>query len=383
MQTAAEVTFFALIAILVGGSLLTLSSHPHWFIRGWDFPRVQIIAVAWLLAAAYFGSRYFSGGSSLLSAWWFVVPVIALTLFHGFRIVPYTSIYPKQAKSTHRDDRRSHRDDPRVIRLVFSNVEEENQQYERWRNVVSAADPDILVVLETDDRWVEAASLLFDGYPYRVVQPQDNWYGMMLLSRLPIREHRLRFLIQDDIPSIDAKIELEDGSLIRVIAVHPRPPEPLRDNDSTARDAELTLWGQELADETEPAIIGGDLNDVAWSSTTRLFLRTSGMLDPRRGRGFFNTFHAGHWFLRYPLDHIFHSPHFTVSDIRRLPNIGSDHFPILIDLRLEPERKNEHEVLEEKAGDEEEADLRMERAKEDSEMDGEAIKRGPEHAMRD
>ena len=381
IQTATEALILALIAILVGGSRLSLSSHPHWFIRGWDFPRVQIIAIGWLLLAAYLSLRFFIGSPYLLSAWWFVVPVIALTLWHGFRIAPYTMVFPIQAKSTHLADRSSHSDDPSTIRLVISNVEEENDQFERWRDVVGAADPDILIVLETDKRWVDAATPLFDRYPHRVIQPQDNWYGMMMLSRLPIREHRLRFLIQDDIPSIDAKIELDDGRLIRVIAVHPRPPEPLRGNDATARDAELTLWGKELADETQPAIIGGDLNDVAWSSTTRLFMRTSGMLDPRRGRGLFNTFHAGHWYLRYPLDHVFHSPHFTVSEIRRLPFIGSDHFPILIDLRLEPERQNEHEVLEEKPGDEEEVELRLERAEEDEDLKGEAIQRKRETAI--
>ena len=99
------------------------------------------------------------------------------------------------------------------------------------------------------------------------------------------------------------------------------------------------------------------------------------MLDPRRGRGFFNTFHADHWCCRYPLDHIFHSAHFTVSRIERMPHIGSDHFPMLIDLRLEPQRKGEHEILDEKPGDEAEVDLRVDRAKEDETVEGEAVSR--------
>lgn len=94
-------------------------------------------------------------------------------------------------------------------------------------------------------------------------------------------------------------------------------------------------------------MIGGDLNDVAWSPSTRLFLRLSQLLDPRRGRGFFNSFHADHIWMRFPLDHVFHSTHFGVRDLQRLGHVGSDHFPILIDLQLQPVLKQEQEPLEE------------------------------------
>lgn len=49
----------------------------------------------------------------------------------------------------------------------------------------------------------------------------------------------------------------------------------------------------------------------------------------------FNTFHADYWFLRWPLDHLFHSNHFTLAEIHRLTGFGSDHFPLLAELVLE------------------------------------------------
>jgi Endonuclease/Exonuclease/phosphatase family len=97
--------------------------------------------------------------------------------------------------------------------------------------------------------------------------------------------------------------------------------------------------GKEVDRRDEPTIVFGDMNDVAWSHTSGLFRRVSGLLDPRVGRGLMPTFHADYLLLRWPLDHVFVSPHFQVVDMRRLPHVGSDHFPIFVRLSFEPRHK--------------------------------------------
>jgi len=113
--------------------------------------------------------------------------------------------------------------------------------------------------------------------------------------------------------------------------------------------------GQKIKERDDPTIVAGDLNDVAWSRTTRLFSRISGMLDPRRGRGLFSTFHAHYRLLRWPLDHVFASEDFTLVSMQRLPDIGSAHFPILVTLCYPPSRADEHEEPEADAEEKEDA----------------------------
>jgi endonuclease/exonuclease/phosphatase (EEP) superfamily protein YafD len=218
-----------------------------------------------------------------------------------------------------------------------------------------------VLAVETDDAWASALRPLEEAYPHVVRQPQDNWDGLMLYSRLPLIDARVDFLVQDDIPSVHAVFELEGGVRVFLHGIHPRPPEPIRDQDSTPRDAELVVMGRAIEKAGDrPTVVAGDLNDVAWSPTSELFVRLSGLLDPRKGRGMFNSWNAKMPLLRYPLDHVFHSNHFRLVELRRLPSIGSDHFPMLIELSYEPQAKVEQPEPEKKPDDEEEADERLE-----------------------
>jgi len=356
MLLVLEVICVILIAALAAGSLLNLSRHPHWFVRGWDFPRVQIVATGLFFALFYGALRLFDGrGFGVWVDWLVLGLALFLVVWHAVRIVPFTPMARTQVKRVEAYDARN------SIRVVMSNVQMCNRQYDRWLEVVGKTDPDLLLLLEVDQEWLAAIESLGERFPDRVLRPQDNCYGMAMMSRLPMIDYEVRYLITDDVPSIDAIVRLRSDREIRIVGVHPRPPEPVRGENSAERDAELVRYGRVLRDESRPVIIAGDLNDVAWSPTTRLFLKISKLLDPRRGRGFFNTFHAQHPIMRFPLDHVFHSQHFKLLEIRRLGNVGSDHFPMLIELQCNATEQDDQEALHDSREDHREAETIVQR----------------------
>ncbi|MDQ3555916.1 MAG: endonuclease/exonuclease/phosphatase family protein [Gemmatimonadota bacterium] len=356
MRAILEWVLIGLGIVSVAGTLLSTSRSPHWAVRAWDFPRVQIACVAAASGGLY--ALLFFQGSWRDGA--FLAAVLLCVVWQVRRIYPYTPLAPVQVgRSEGVGGGGAGRS---TVRILISNVQMENRQHARLLSLIGETEPDIVLTLETDATWARALEPLAARFPHVVRQPQENYFGLMLFSRLPLSEPRVDFLVQSDVPSVHTGIELPSGEQIFLHGLHPRPPEPIRDQDSTPRDAELVLVGRTIGEvEDRPTILAGDLNDVAWSPTTELFLRLSALLDPRLGRGFYNSYNANNPLFRYPLDHVFHSSHFRLVELRRLPSVGSDHFPMLVELSYEPEARRRQHGAARRPADEKEAGQRLQK----------------------
>ncbi len=326
-----------LASIIIGvlGIVLTVKPffrHANWFIRLGDFPRLQVLIALLisliLLAFDFDYQNYFDVI--------FAIGLIICVFYQVAAIYPFTFFHRKEVQFTRDNEKESD------ISLLIFNVLMENENHEDALRMIEGYDSDIVLLAEPDENWAKNLAPLEEKYPHTVLCPLDNRYGMMLYSRLPLHDTELQFLIQDDIPSIHTQIELRNGERIALHGVHPRPPMIGENHRSTERDGELLLVGKSIRESNLPCIVAGDLNDVAWSRTTQLFKRVSGLLDPRVGRGFYNTFHAHYPFLRVPLDHVFHSHHFRLVQLARVENAcGSDHFPVFVELSLEKDASAE------------------------------------------
>ncbi len=312
----------ALTAIAAIMTLLPVLPIAHGFVRVCDFPRLQIGAVAIVLFVLTLALLAVTPGTLLL-----LLVQASIAAAQAAICLRFTPAWRAQSLPFSGAP-----DDPSVIRVIAANVKMSNQEYSRLADLVRERDPHIAIFMETNSRWLAELAPLKARMPFSVEQPQENSYGMILFSRLELVEPQVRFLILPEIPSISTAVALPDGREFRLHVLHPEPPIP--SEDTLGRDGALILTAREAKGDPLPTIVTGDLNDVAWSRTTRRFQRLSGLLDPRIGRGFYNTFDARFPFLRWPLDHLFHSAHFRLVSLERLPNIGSDHFPMLFELAL-------------------------------------------------
>ncbi|WP_197273942.1 endonuclease/exonuclease/phosphatase family protein [Hymenobacter sp. DG25A] len=331
---------FAIASIIA--TLLPLLREEAWWIRVFDFPRLQIVFVAMVTL----GAGFVLGWHQLPGYWGLgLMAVLAVAIvYQFFRIIPYTPMVSKQVGDSTLKDAKRH------MSLAVMNVLQYNKQAPKALRVLQEADPDLIIVVETDRWWQQQLRPLEETHPYICHEPLDNTYGMLFYSRLPLRDAQIKYLLDDDIPSLHTFVQLPDGqSWVRLYGLHPKPPAPQEAETSTRRDAELLIVGKEIDRNEEPTIVFGDMNDVAWSHTSELFRRVSGLMDPRVGRGLLPTFHAEYHLMRWPLDHVFVSAHFKVEDMERLPYVGSDHFPIYIKVSYEPHDKEEQEENQEQA----------------------------------
>ena len=311
----------ALWALGLGIALVTLAPFWDtnlWWVRMWDFPRVQIAAAGLAVLVA---ALCLPGRTRL------VLPVL-MALACGYqlwRVLPYTPLASAEMALAP--------DDPGAVTLLSANVLMENDRHDLVAERIAEVDPDILLLMETDQAWIDALEPALARYPHVLRAPRDDHYGLVLATRLEPERMEVVTLTDSDTPAAVAQLRDAAGRPFRFVGLHPRPPVP---GEGTAeRDAEIYLAARFARASGMPVVAAGDFNDVAWSDTSRTFKHVGEYLDPRIGRGFHASFDVGRWWFRVPIDQLYVTPDVAVVSIERLREVGSDHFPMAAVLRID------------------------------------------------
>lgn len=315
--------FLRLFALLlIAGTLLSTADLNQWWIRIWDFPRVQILTAMVLAAIAlWFIDRPWRP--------WLPVILAGLSAWQLYRVYPYTPIASTQVAKA----RPGEVDAGGCFSMLTLNVLQTNRDYQRTADLIRSIDPDVLLLTETDQAWADAMAPTMANYANRIDRPLGNTYGLMFATRLLMTDATIQDLAEPDTPSVFATLTAGKRQF-RMIGLHPRPPTPGQDTEE--RDAEIVFAARQSRNIGMPVLALGDFNDVAWSDTTSLFMDIGGFLDPRIGRGTYATFPADKTWLGWPLDHLFVTEEFLLESMSVGQEVGSDHRPVIAKLCLAP-----------------------------------------------
>ena len=218
------------------------------------------------------------------------------------------------------------------LRLLEVNVHTANRQHEAVEKLVIDRKPDILALLEVNERWLDALAGLHRYYPHRIERPQNDNFGIALFSRFPLDDLTLRRLEHDRVYIAVGRFSFGSTPIALAVA-HPVPP--AGPTSSALRNEQLRQLSEILQNfRGSEIILLGDLNTSPWSPVYRRLEHSTGLHNAARGLGLFPTWPTAIRPLMIPLDHCLLSSGLRAVSLHTGPEVGSDHLPVLVEIAL-------------------------------------------------
>lgn len=250
------------------------------------------------------------------------VPLIA------FLLLPLVDLSRTSEQGTF--DRK--RDD---VRIMTSNLLYTRTGSDDLVDQVREANPDVLLVQEFTPAWqTTLAREIGDEFPHRVEMSRADAYGVAVYSKKPL-EAGVLDLASNETPQVRAVIDRGDERDLVVYNLHLRMPLAVSQHTEQRREVAALVEHLER-DREEQVVIAGDFNMTETTLHHAAIVDDAGYTSAwdavERGRG-------ATWPAAVPaifglrLDHVFVSPELRVLDIDVKADNGSDHRPVVVDLR--------------------------------------------------
>lgn len=298
----------AVVAVVGGATLLGVLDRVFWVFVVADVFRVQYTVVLGCAALAASGLRCFrlaAVGVALAA-----VNVVVLAL-------PFPTSGTPLPHGAHR-----------AVRLLIANVETGNRHYADIVRLIDRTRPDVVGIVELTPTMAAHLQRALPAYPARRLAPQSDAYGIGVFSRLPLRatvEHDPA----DAPPVIVARVRVRSKAVTVVVAhIHTPFKGSIYDRQLDALARERPAFGPRVA-------ICGDFNTPPWAGPFR-HLADAGGLAELYGRGAWSAYSWPTWsgLLRVPLDNCLVARGLAVVRHQEGSRIGSDHFPLIVDLAI-------------------------------------------------
>ena len=220
----------------------------------------------------------------------------------------------------------------RSLRVVSFNVFYMSRAYARLIAYVERTSPDVVCLYETTVDWQRQLAPLTEKFAFSLFVGDGPHTGIACMSRsAPLRVVAPPADVRQA-PWIRFELDL-GGPPVTIYGVHlAYPVAPAR---AATRNRQLLALGRELGTLSGPAVVVGDFNLSPYSPYSDDFVTTSRLRDCSRGRPLEPTWPT--WFapLWIQIDRCFISSGVSVARYQVDPAVGSDHYPLLMEFRIE------------------------------------------------
>jgi len=218
------------------------------------------------------------------------------------------------------------------IGILLSNVHTSNSNYKGVIEYIRKVDPEILALEEINQRWDSELQPLLNIYKFTEICPSEDNFGIGLYSKIPFEKVRVHYFGEWGVPpSIVAKIKL-GKDIVTILFTHPLPPGS-RDyfNRRNKQLEEIIARKEDFGDRL---IVLGDLNMTSWSYYFERFKNKMNLHDTREGFGVNPSWPTMLPIMLIPIDHCLTSHNIVTLNRKIGTNIGSDHYPVYIELGI-------------------------------------------------
>lgn len=220
------------------------------------------------------------------------------------------------------------------LRVMSFNLLSTNESYSEVVDYIESVDPDLVFLHEASRPWEVAVESA--GLGYEIIRPRsdDLIFGTLVL----VRGDAVTAVSHGFASSSPRAVSLVYtpsgwGTSLAVLGTHPLAPTDGKRAD--LRDAQLGFAGEWAAEQSGAFMVVGDFNSTPWSYPFRRLMATAELRNSQNGFGLQPSFPTtSNLLLRVPIDHLVHSDAIEVTGRQLGPDLGSDHFPLVVDLQL-------------------------------------------------
>lgn len=220
-----------------------------------------------------------------------------------------------------------------TIRIMSFNLLSDNEQYGAVVEFIDEVQPDIVLLHEASLPWETAMGSANIGYEVVRVRSDNLIFGTLIMMKLPALVTSFGFA-ENDARALEITYRPPNWPEdVLILSSHPLSPSDAK--RAGLRDAQLGFAAEWASRQDGAYMVVGDFNATPWSWPFRRLVDRGSLKNSQNGFGLQATFAANsNWLFRVPIDHVLYSDSLRVRDRSLGPALGSDHFPIIVDLEF-------------------------------------------------